>query len=41
MQNLMSRNINNTKYKTLVMLPFGNIRIKFGKNISDFFPLYL
>lgn len=41
MQNLMSRNINNTKYKTLVMLPFGNILIKFGKNISNFFSLYL
>ena len=36
----MSRNINNTKYKTLVMLPFGNILIKFGKNISNFF-LYI
>ena len=40
MQNLMSRNINNTKYKTLVMLAFGNILIKFGKNISNFF-LYI
>ena len=36
----MFRNIHNPKYKTLVMLPFGNILIKFDKNTSDFF-LYI